>query len=258
MHTRATVAVISAALGISALTAPTALAKDAPRAQLSDTTVSNVVVNEGKPVSVGTTTKRKITVTFTAGDSSGIRFALASLWRGKSYETLTNILVGDTTYAMCGSGSKPVCKQTFTVDPGILSNEDAGTWRVWVTAYGTDLSSVEKENTASFSIKRTATLSTNASPEPVASGSTLTVSGTLRRANWTLGSYTGYSGQPVALQFRRSGSSTYSTVKTVKTDSEGKLRTKVKASRDGTYRFSFAGTSTTAPANAGGDSVDVR
>ena len=60
------------------------------------------------------------------------------------------------------------------------------------------------------------------------------------------------------LQFRKAGSSTYTTVKTIKTNSTGNLSTTVKASVDGYFRYSFAGTSTTPAVNAAGDYVDVR
>ncbi|MEU6009561.1 hypothetical protein [Streptomyces sp. NPDC047453] len=60
------------------------------------------------------------------------------------------------------------------------------------------------------------------------------------------------------LQFRKKGTSTYTTVKTVTTSSSGNLKTTVKASTDGYWRYTFAGTSTTASATAGGDYVDVR
>ncbi|MET9892716.1 hypothetical protein ABZZ47_21390 [Streptomyces sp. NPDC006465] len=43
----------------------------------------------------------------------------------------------------------------------------------------------------------------------------------------------------------------------MKTDSRGNLKTTVTASFDGTWRFYFAGTSTTPAAAATGDSVDV-
>ncbi|GHD57221.1 hypothetical protein GCM10010317_044640 [Streptomyces mirabilis] len=48
------------------------------------------------------------------------------------------------------------------------------------------------------------------------------------------------------------------TVKTIKTTSGGALKATVKASVDGTYRYAFAGTSTTPAVNATGDYIDVR
>ncbi|KQX83279.1 hypothetical protein ASD48_08820 [Streptomyces sp. Root1310] len=60
------------------------------------------------------------------------------------------------------------------------------------------------------------------------------------------------------LQFKKKGSTTYTTVKTVKTSSTGALKTTVKAAADGYYRYSFAGTTTTPAVSAAGDFVDVK
>ncbi|WNZ10416.1 hypothetical protein [Streptomyces sp. 11x1] len=62
----------------------------------------------------------------------------------------------------------------------------------------------------------------------------------------------------MALQFKRSGTSTYTTVKTVTTDSAGKLRTTVTASASGTWRWKAASTFTTSGATAYGDSVTAK
>lgn len=84
------------------------------------------------------------------------------------------------------------------------------------------------------------------------------MTGTLTRANWDTNAYAGYSGQAVALQYKKSGSSTYTTVKKVTTDSSGKLRTTVTANSAGTWRWTFAGTSTTSTATAYGDGVALK
>ena len=47
-------------------------------------------------------------------------------------------------------------------------------------------------------------------------------------------------------------------MKTVTTNSTGNLKTTVKATTDGYWRYSFGGSTTTASATAGGDYVDVR
>ena len=88
-------------------------------------------------------------------------------------------------------------------------------------------------------------------------GRTITVTGDLTRANWNTRKWAGYSGQKVQLQYRPKNSSTYTTVKTVTTNSSGKLSTTVNATADGYYRYVFAGTSTTPAATAAGDYVDV-
>jgi hypothetical protein len=62
----------------------------------------------------------------------------------------------------------------------------------------------------------------------------------------------------VKLQYKKKGSSTWSTVKTIKTSSTGALKTTVKASADGSYRYVFAGNSTTAAVTSASDYVDVK
>lgn len=59
-------------------------------------------------------------------------------------------------------------------------------------------------------------------------------------------------------QFRKKTSDTYTTLKTVKSDSRGNLKTTATATVDGYFRYSFAGTSTTQAVKAAGDYVDVQ
>ncbi|MDX6311962.1 MAG: hypothetical protein QOF44_1426, partial [Streptomyces sp.] len=107
-------------------------------------------------------------------------------------------------------------------------------------------------------IKRNSKLTVNATPEPVKKGKTITVTGKLSRANWTTSTYAGYATQSVKLQYRKKSSSTYTTLKTIKSSSTGALKTTTTATADGYYRFSFAGTTTTGTSNATGDYVDVQ
>ncbi|MFI2509446.1 hypothetical protein ACH5A5_26860, partial [Streptomyces sp. NPDC018972] len=62
----------------------------------------------------------------------------------------------------------------------------------------------------------------------------------------------------VALQFRKSGTDTFKTVKTVTTDSAGKLRTTVTANTTGTWRWRFTANTPATGATSQGDRVVVR
>ncbi|MER5359434.1 hypothetical protein [Streptomyces sp. NPDC002785] len=84
------------------------------------------------------------------------------------------------------------------------------------------------------------------------------MTGRLTRADWVKHTYTGYSGKSAKLQFRKAGTSTYSTVEIVKANSSGDLKTTVTASTDGYWRWTFGETATTGGATASGDYVDVR
>jgi hypothetical protein len=153
---------------------------------------------------------------------------------------------------------------------GDLSNADAGSWHAGALAVAyngqdpdghPDWSKVgvkAQGDLASNAVQRYSRLTVNASPEPARKGSTLTVTGKLSRANWDDNKYHGYAGQRVELQFRKKGSSTYTTAQYLATSSTGTLRTTVKATTDGYYRFFFWGTTTTARVKAAGDFVDLR
>jgi hypothetical protein len=141
------------------------------------------------------------------------------------------------------------------VNPGGFANDEAGTMRTEVyVSYGS--TNVHDEG-PSFRLLRAARLTTDAAPEPVVQGRTVTVTGTLSRANWQTLRYGGYTGRDVALQFKPTGG-TYAAVKTVRSGKGGKLSTTVKARKDGCYRFVFRGSSTTAAVTSGADCLDVR
>jgi len=279
MRIRASVAVVTGALALTALAVPAAQAADAPGVgalarsfsasaaksaaddSQGDTKISNVVVNGGKSVVFGPTTKKTFTVTFTASDNAGIEDAFAILWHGSTMDKSDNGALPNEDSATCTKVNATTvnCKQTYTVKANYdLPNAHAGTWKTWAIAQGKDDDYVQKDNAKSFYVQRASQLTVNASPEPVKKGKTITVTGKLSRANWETGKYAGYTAQPVKLQFRKKGSSTYTTVKTIKSNSTGNLKTTVKASVSGYYRYSFAGTSTTPAVNAAGSYVGVK
>ncbi|MCX4761764.1 hypothetical protein OG562_12415 [Streptomyces sp. NBC_01275] len=239
-----------------------------PRDALGGTTFKDGVVNNGKDIVLGVTGKKAVPVTFTAFDEEGVAITQAFLWQGtdsSSTDTITGGLESDA-YPTCTEtpvqgGYSYSCKTVFTIDPAVAfkdGNGTAGTWKLFLGAYDLYANASYDDDVARTKIKRAAKLTANASPEPVRKGRTITVTGKLSRANWTTGKYAGYGTQPVQLQFRKRGSSTYTTLKTVKTSSTGALSTTTKAGSDGYYRFVFAGATTTGSATAPGDFVDVR
>ncbi|MFF2526871.1 DUF5707 domain-containing protein [Streptomyces liangshanensis] len=288
MRMRATVAVVTGALALSALAVPasqaspsqddgpanhrygfsaeqrTALPKANQRSLAAKAAtlpvLTKIVVNGGKPIAVGTTNSKKVTISVTATDDSGIDGLSTILWRGKSPEDATNAFYQNEEFATCraASATTSTCTLSVTIFPEQLFNEDATTWKVgaWVTS--PDGEDTKKDAFGSVKFQRQSQLTVNAAPEPVKKGKTVTVTGKLARANWDTGKYAGYSTQPVKLQFRKKTATTYTTVKTVKTSTTGTLKTTTKATVDGYYRWSFAGTSTTPAINATGDFVDVK
>ncbi|MFI8891956.1 hypothetical protein [Streptomyces paradoxus] len=284
MHIRATVAAVSGALALSALVVPAAQAADAPSgkqafssaaadagtattASTLDVTFSNMKVNSGKNIVVGTTNVVSVPVTYTVThaadlDTGSDNFATGPLiYHGSSMDTADNLLISDDP-ATCTAASSTVlnCKGVINIRPadGDLFNSDAGTWGAGALAVTSDDAEKMQGGLGTTKVQRYSKLTVNAGPEPVYKGKTITSTGKLSRANWEDNAYHGYTNQPVKLQFRKAGTSTYTTLKTVYSDQYGNLKATATAAYDGYWRFSFAGTTTTPAVNATGDYVDVR
>ncbi|MFF4551024.1 hypothetical protein ACFY1J_43840 [Streptomyces sp. NPDC001406] len=276
MRIRATVAAVSGALALSAFAVPAAHATESSGTPYTmDVSFSNLKI--ASAIKVGTTNKVSTTYTYTLTHGADVDvtasdfYSDAYLYRG-SLDDPTKTLEGDNP-ATCTvtSPTTATCKGTVDIYPGEgeLKNADAGSWSVAAEAVAfngqdqnnPDLSKVgfkDQGGLATTLLQRYSKLTANAGPEPVAKGKTITTTGRLIRANWEDGLYHGYTSQPVKLQFRKAGSTTYTTVKTVYSDSYGNVKATATAQYDGYWRLSFAGTSTTPAVNATGDFVDVQ
>ncbi|MFE7402224.1 calcium-binding protein [Streptomyces sp. NPDC057557] len=247
----------SVALVATAIGATAAQAEDGGKGNIR---IDKVVVNGGKPVVVGTTKVVSAKVSVTASDDSGIAETTyisafgpkpnyAQIWD----DEITCVKVSTTT---------TTCTGTLTFDPqastGFVGNSAAATWNLGTLVSANDYDYIHRDAATTFKVQRHSKLTVNASPEPVKKGRTITVTGKLSRASWDDNKYHGYTNQSVKLQFRKKGSSTYTTVKTIKSNSTGNLKATVAASTDGYFRYSFAGTATTPAVNAAGDFVDVQ
>jgi hypothetical protein len=263
MRIRPAVAALTCATALSASMIPAAAAQTAVRAA-GATTFSNVVVDGGKDIVLGLTTKKTVTITWKATDPDGVLASWAYLWHGPNTDDADGVLPLYPPQGTCTvSPTDPTtsaCRTTFTVDAArdFDHNGLAGAWNVLAGAQDPDDDWTEIDAAGTARFKRYAKVTVNASPEPVRKGRTITVTGRLTRANWESGTYTGYEGRSVQLQFRKKGSTAYTTLKTITSGSHGTLRTTAKAATDGYFRFVFTGTTTTGPATAAGDYVDVR
>jgi hypothetical protein len=265
-----------AAAGKSAFSSSTAADTGTP--YTLDLSFSSVKVNNGKPIVAGISNKVTAPVTFNVTHGADVDLTAddfyldVEIYRG-TYDEPVNIAFGDD-YPSCTatSSTAATCKGTIDIYPDTdLTNADAATWKAigYAVAWnGQDPNAddidwskvgyVDQDALATTKLQRYSKLTVNASPEPVKKGKTVTVTGKLSRANWEDGKNHGYTGQAVKLQFRKKGSSTYTTLKTVKSDSTGNLKTTTTATVDGYFRYSFAGTSTTPAVSATGDYVDVQ
>ncbi|MFD5819567.1 calcium-binding protein [Streptomyces sp. NPDC127038] len=291
MRTSLAAAAFSGAAALAALSVPAAHAVDNPAAAKAeqfksahkaqskqrpftatvdgDIQVTKVTVNANSDVVVGLSPK-SFNVYVTVTDPSGINQEQngvdVALWHGSDLESgdFDGFLWNENGAESCDywSATSATCKFTIAANPGAVDglwdSSLNGKWNVTVFASANDGDSYENDLYKNHWIKRASSFSGfNASPEPVSKGKTITVSGTLNRASWSYMKYYGYGSQPVQLQFKKAGASTYSTVKTVTTSSSGYAKTTVTASVDGTWRFHYAGNSASSVADAY-DYVDVR
>ncbi|WP_406354969.1 calcium-binding protein [Streptomyces sp. NBC_00658] len=247
------VATACGVVALSALTVPAAHADE----KFGDTEITGVVVNGGDPVVVGTT-ERTVTVEVTATDPSGLSEINATLYHGAYGAQDATV----PSAAACGptADATTTCTLTFVLKPGTTPANDslAGTWSVSAYAVSADIDAHFLDSAATFAVQRDTRVTADATPEPVRWGKVLTVTGGVQNAAWATGTYAAAeAGRPVALQFRKKGCTEYTTVKTVPTAADGTVSTTVRAYNDGDYRWSYAGTATTAAALSEADYVDV-
>ncbi|MEV8596539.1 hypothetical protein [Streptomyces sp. NPDC052012] len=261
-----TVAALAGALALVAFGAPAAQAAD------TGITVTGMVVNDGKPIVVGVSEEKFPSVSFRVTWPSGYTPHTIDAFPYLYHGTTAAAGAEDGGIYMAGtilyedSPTSADVEGDLYIDPRYTldSHNDATTWKIAVTARlwdktDTKIKAEERlTGLGSVQVKRAARVSVNASPEPVAKGRTITVTGSATRADWVKHAYVGYGGKLAKLQFRKAGTSTYTTVKTVQASSTGALRTTVTAAADGYWRWTFSETSTTGGATAKGDYVDVK
>jgi hypothetical protein len=260
MRTRALTAALSGGLALAAFSAPAAQASPT-----SPTVITKVVVNGGKPIVVGTTGKT-VTATVTGMNDSGIGGGGGVfLWHSTSDYDHRDAVLSDPGESVCTSPSATgSCTSKISITPalgGALAlnrNSLAGTWHVAAALFGQNHMPAFNYDYSKINVLRQSKLTANATPEPVKKGKTITVSGTLSRANWVTAAYGGYAAQSVKLQFAKKGSSSFTTVKTVTSGTGGVVKTTVKASVDGSFRFVFAANASTSGIASAADFVDVK
>ncbi|MGW9459221.1 HtaA domain-containing protein [Streptomyces globisporus] len=129
-----------------------------------------------------------------------------------------------------------------------------GTWRARYAGTADRAAAVSSSDNVDVKL-RTAVSGFNASPEPVRKGRTITVKGTLRSLD---GTWKNTSGQSVSILFKADGSSKWTKLATVKTNSKGVFSKGFTAKKDGTWKAQFTATSSRLGTTGSGDRVDVR
>lgn len=217
---------------------------------------TRVQVNDGKPIVIGVSNEVAVPASFRMATTQAWEYPAVYLYRSGGDELWHAIETSD-----CNKVSSGVCdfNETMYFDPSVwdMRNSEAGAWKVAARVFFKGDGGDTDDEGLTVHVKRNSRLTVNASPEPVAKDKTITVTGKVTRANWETRKYASYGGRLVSLQFKPSGAASYTTVKKVYANSSGDLRTTVKASKTGTWRWVYYGNTTTGAAMSSGDNVVV-
>ncbi|MFI6355820.1 hypothetical protein ACIBJF_24815 [Streptomyces sp. NPDC050743] len=276
MRIRATVAAVSGALALTALAVPAAQAvTDSGAPYTLNASFSNVSI--AKSIKVGTTNEVTVAYSYTLTHGTDVNIAAkdfytdAFLYHGTYSDTAPELYGDDSATCTATSSTTATCKGSVNIYPadGDLKNAWAGSWSVAAEAIAfngqdpnnPDMSKVgfkDQSGLGTSLVQRYSKLTTTVSSTSVYKGKSVTVSGKLTRADWEHHTYNNFGGQPVKLQFRKAGTSTYTTIKTVTTDSYGNAKTTATVNSSGYWRYSFAGVSTTPAVSATGVYVGAK
>jgi hypothetical protein len=247
-HPTVTRTIAGLTLGLSALTPSIASADEEPVPTITSTEVSptSLTLGVSKPKSLQL---KAVTTPF--GGPTKVVAAVDDLYHGPS-ATLTANEEGDHYNWV----------ETLSVQPQQLDNDMAGQVDTLFEArvFGDDDPTgtiVSSATDQTLHLYRAARLRVNAQEHP-RKGQRITITGRLSRANWDTGQYAAYRNRPVLLSFRARGSSEVTYVKGVTSGADGRLRTTVRAKKDGTFSWYFKGNARTGSARAAGDFVNVR
>ncbi|MFI1187163.1 hypothetical protein [Streptomyces californicus] len=234
-----------------------------PSRAVGETAVSGVSVNDNRPVvldGLAPGSSAMFPVTFTATDPVGIAGGDFLLYQG-AYSRPDAVLAGSSAVCRPTDATTSVCSGHVSLAPHeeLGDNALAGVWKVGVTARANEGGGVvDLQEAGAFRMMRKSVLSpADAAPEPVSPGGDLTVTSRLTASDWTDDGYAAYADQPVTLQFRQTGTTAWSDVRTVTSGADGSVTTTLKAWKDGDWRWSFAANSAATAVSSAADYVDV-
>jgi hypothetical protein len=252
MRIRLAVPALACAVVLGGLSVAPAFADTAVKPTIDKAKVGSLVF--------GTSGIKTVSVSVTASDDSGVKGVKTAPWP-KLIDPPTESDAADFTPASCtaSSATKSVCTYSEKLDVTDLANELAGTWYLAVQVTGKDGGTTFKAKAATFSFKRQDKLAAaDATPEPVKKNATLTITSKLTRANWNNHKWQAYAKQAVKLQFLKSGTTTWTTVKTVKSSTTGAVKATAKATAAGQWRFVYAGNSASSAVTSAADTVKLK
>ncbi|MEV6756719.1 hypothetical protein [Streptomyces sp. NPDC051214] len=221
---------------------------------------TRVQVNGGRAIVIGVSKEVAAPTSFRMTTTRSWKWPAVFLYRGNS--TTGERLWHAIETSDCHAAGAGVCdfNETMYFDPTVwdMRNSEAGAWKAAAEVSFKGGGGDTDDKGLTTYVKRNSRLSVNAAPEPVSTGKTITVTGKVTRANWETKKYASYGGRLVSLQFKPSGAASYTTVKKVHASSSGALKTTVKASKTGAWRWAYYGNTTTGPSTSAADNVVVR
>jgi hypothetical protein len=248
------------ALGLIFAAAPVAGLLIGSPAQAATTTplptVKSVSVSK-KALTLGSSSRSCASVAFTAVLSAPMPSGADYAFSGVGVDLFApGDDADDPTY---GNAFAEVGKtSTYKGTVKVCGNSGAGTYKadVYGAVVPNDATSDDDFQTTntvhtSLTVKRPTTLSLDASPEPVKKGKKITAAGYLKADGKVL------SGASVKIYFEASGSKTYAYKGTAKTSSKGKYSKTFTATKTGTWKAVYSGSTTRNSANAW-DAVKVK
>lgn len=221
-----------------------------PETSRGDTALVSVVVNQGRTVELGPGETRTFPVEVTASDRSGIRAVdPIGLW-GPNYATLKVSPLACAPLPGTASASRCTGEATATASAHGLFDDQAGTWFVDLRIRAADGDRYVSKSAGGFSLKRTALLDSATLTASAPVGTPVQALARLQRATWEHPGYLPQQGATAYLQFRPTGSPTWTTVATATTDADGRLDVKVPAVRSGAFQWYAPGDKWTAAATS--------
>ncbi|MEY9844227.1 hypothetical protein [Streptacidiphilus sp. MAP5-3] len=247
MRIRIAAPTLVGALALGTLAVPTAASATTPSPVITHASATTLVL--------GLTGKASEVIRISATDPDGIASVKALPWPDNAAAGGESITAAD----LASSPALPVVSRTSTGETAGMTDTEtynvktmqipdamAGmVFDIAVLVNGKDGRTTFTPKAGTFTMfARADALTVKPSAATVRNGAYLAVKGQLNRADWEKFAWRGYAGRWVALQFRRAGSSTWTTVRWVRTSSTGALSTSVRDSRSGSWRYVYGGDAT--------------
>jgi hypothetical protein len=261
MRIRIAAPTLVGALALGTLAVPTAASAATPAPVITHASATTLVL--------GLTGKATETIRISATDPAGIKSIKALPWPDKSAAAGYPITAAD----VASSPALPVISrtatgetaggsdtETYNVKTMQIPNSIAGmVFDIAVLVTGKDGKTTFVPKAATFTLfKRADALTAKPSAATVRKGTYLSVKGQLNRADWEKDAWRGYAGRWVALQFRKAGSRTWTTVRWVRTSSTGALSASVRNSLSGSWRYIYNGDAASGAASSATTWVTVK